>query len=281
MQPDPHAIQIRVDGSCFVEEGYKSGYAGFVAYPDDSAEQQIIFEGFHESNIYRMELAAIIAAMEWVREAQPAATRVQIFSDSLTVVQNISREPFWHKQKWRNAQGRPIEHDDLWRKFHAARKNTGMRVDFGWNKGKSTPLLKKVDKAAKLAAHTGTDVDRGYRPGKIGRPRNKGNATMFPAAGQATVIRVYRSRVVGKSKESKINFEMYDPATDTCGAKYFAYAQPHVGAQLHRQNAFLVQTNDNPQYPQIVSVLQEIPLPKARKKPASARSSSSAAAAGS
>lgn len=280
MQPDPHAIQLRVDGSCFVEQGYKSGYAGYVVYPEDPTEHEVIIQGFRESTIYRMELAAIIAALEWVREQRFPGRRVQVFSDSLTVINNIAREPFWYKQRWRNAQGRPIEHDDLWRRFHAARRNAcanGVRVDFGWNKGKSTPLLKRVDKAAKGAAQTGIDVDRGYRPGKISRPRNKGNATLLPANGQDLIIRVYRSRVVGKEKENRINFELYDPATDTCGTKHFAYAQPDIGAQMHRQHAYRVQTNDNPQYPQILAVLEDVPLPKVRKASASSESETSAA----
>jgi hypothetical protein len=95
--------------------------------------------------------------------------------------------------KWRNVHGRPIEHSELWKQFLSLRSKVGVRVDFGWVPGKSTPLLKKVDKAAKEAARAGTTVDRGYRPGKIGRAKTKGAATMFPAAGQVVIVRVYGS----------------------------------------------------------------------------------------
>ena len=93
---------------------------------------------------------------------------------------------------------------------------------------------------------------------------------MFPAAGQVAVIRVYGSRLVAKTEENRIKFEIYDEAAQQCGAKHFAYAQPVVGAELHRQRAFRVRMNDNPKYPQIVAVLEEIPLATRRKKPASA-----------
>jgi len=111
-----------------------------------------------------------------------------------------------------------------------------VRVDFGLVKGKSNPLLKKVDRTAKEAARSGMAVDRGYRPGKIGRPKTKGGgSTMFPADGQALVIRVYGSRLVGRTGENRVTFEIYDEATNQYGAKHFAYATPEVGSELHRQ----------------------------------------------
>jgi len=269
MQRDPHAVQIFVDGSCFMERNRQSGYAGFVLRPDGSAEQEILFHGVRESTNNRMELAACVAAMEWLRQEHRAANRVQIFSDSRYVIDNIARAPFWQKNKWRNLQGRPIENHDLWKAFQTARSKTGVRVDFGWMKGKSDALVKKVDRTAKEAAQSGIAIDRGYVVGKIGRAKTKGTATMFPASGQTMTIRVYGSRVVGKAKENRIKFELYDEASNQYSAKHFAYAQPNVGGELHRQRAFRVEMNDNPKYPQVLRVLEEIPLPSARKKPVS------------
>jgi ribonuclease HI len=266
VQQDPHAVQLFVDGSCFVHSKREAGYAGFVLYPDNPVEQQIVFNGFRQSTIPRMELAACIAAMEWLRQSSPGASRVQIFSDSRYVIDSVPRAPYWHRNKWRNAQGRPVEHSDLWKEFLSARSKAGVRVDFGWVKGKSSALLRKVDKTAKEAARSGTGFDRGYKAGKIGRPKTKGGAsTMFPAAGQVVVVRVYGSRLVGSTDENKITFEMYDERTNQCGPKHFAYAQPEVGGELHRQRAFRVQMNDNPKYPQVLRVLEEIPIPKTKK----------------
>src|SRR5262249_17798417 len=148
-----------------------------------------------------------------------------------------------------------------------ARSKAGVRVDFGWVKGKSDALRKMVDRAAKRAAQSGTEIDRGYRPGKIGRAMTKGGAaTMYPAASEGLAIRVYGFRLVGKTGENVIKFEIYDEATQQCGGRHFAYALPTVGVELHRHHGFRVQMNDNPKYPQIVAVLEEIPLPGKRKK---------------
>jgi ribonuclease HI len=282
MERDPHALQIFVDGSCFMHDGRRSGYAGYVVRPDGSPEEEIVFRGFEESTNNRMELSACIAALEWIREERPLVGRVQIFSDSRYVIDNIPRAPYWQRDGWRNAQGRPIEHWELWKQFLTAWSKAGVRVHFGWMKGKADPLRKKVDQAAKQAAQSGTDIDRGYRPGKIGRAKTKGgSATMYPAKGEVLPIRVYSSRVVGKTKENFIKFETYDEATQQCSTKFYAYAQPTVGAELHRHHAYRVQMNDNPKYPQILAIIEEIPLPAKGKKPPSAKPVSTPAAAGS
>src|SRR6516162_8786528 len=101
MQPDPHALQVSVDGSCLAHQGRRSGYAGIVEWPD-GAIQEIIFSGYEESTINRMELAACLAALEWVIDKRPRVHRVQIFSDSQYVIDSIPRTPYWQRDRWRN-----------------------------------------------------------------------------------------------------------------------------------------------------------------------------------
>lgn len=267
MQPDPNAIQIFVDGSLLVHQGRRAGYTAHVLYRDNPVEEEIIFEGFQESTINRMELSAVIEVLKWVRRTRPPATRIQIFSDSRYVIDNIPRAPTWQKSKWRNAQGRPLENTDLWKNFLSARSRSGLPVHFGWVRGKSSALLKRVDASAKTAARSALAVDYGYCPGKIGRAvRKGGTTTMFPAAGHSLAIRIFGSTLAGKTKENRIRFELYDESTGEVGAKHFAYAQPEVGAQLHRQHVFRVQMNDNPEYPQILRILEEVPLANRRKR---------------
>lgn len=269
MERDPNALQVFVDGSCLAHDGRRSGYAGHVLQPDGSIDE-IVFRGFRESTINRMELSACIAALEWIREERPRVERVQIFSDSRYVIDNIPRARYWRTNGWRNLQGRPIEHRDLWKKFLSAWSKTSKLVHFGWAKGKADAVRKTVDRGAKDAAKAGTRIDPGYIVGKIGRAKTKGgSATMFPAAGQTLAIRVYGSRSVNRTDEHRIKFEIYDEVTQQCGAKHFAYAQSAIGNELHRQRVFRVRANDNPKYPQILVVLDEIPLPS-KKKAASA-----------
>jgi len=268
MKGDPHAVQISVDGSCYPNEGRRSGYAGVVVYPDQSMEHEVLFQGFEESTINRMELSACIAAMEWVRDEGIGRryNRVEIFSDSQYLVNGQSSAPFWQKGKWRTAAGRPIDNWDLWKAFLTTRSKAGVRIDVHKVPNKSTPLLKYVDKLAKAAAKSHPRIDRGLVVGKIGRAKLKGTATMFPAANQELVIRIVGSKAVGPSRENRFVFEVFDENAMTYLAKHFAYCTPEMGALLHRQRGFRVRMNNVPDYPQIVEVVQEVVLPKAERK---------------
>lgn len=268
MIADPHAVQISVDGSCFPKEKRKSGFAGVVVYPDEQIEQQVVFQGFKESTINRMELAACIAAMEWVKDEGVGRryTRVQIFSDSDYVVKWQFSAPFWQSAKWRNSAGRPVDNWQLWKDFLSAKSKAGVRIDICKVRNKSTPLLQRVDKLAKAAAKSHPRIDRGLVVGKIGRANIKGNSTMFPAANQVLVIRIVGLKVVGPTRENRIVFEVFDESTATYISKHFAYCTPETGALLHRQRGFRVRMNDKADYPQILEVEQEVPLPKTERR---------------
>jgi hypothetical protein len=146
------------------------------------------------------------------------------------------------------------------------RSKAGIRIDICKVQKKSTALLKLVDKLARAAAKSPSRIDRGFIVGKIGRAKIKGNPTSFPAANQVLVIRVVRSRTVGKAPENRFVFEVFDENAMIYISKHYAYCTPEIGAQLHRQRGFRVRMNDNPTYPQIVDVIEEVPLPKPERK---------------
>jgi ribonuclease HI len=265
---DPHAVQIFVDGSSYPNEQRRSGYAGIVIYPDDPNEHPVLFQGFRQSTISRMELSAVIAAMQWARIERIGSkySRVQIFSDSKYVVDGQYNAPKWQKLKWHTSSGPPAANEDLWKEFLSSRAKAGVRVDIGKVGGKSTPLLRRVDKLAKTAAKSHPRVDRGLITGKIGRSIIKGPASLFPAENQVLVIRVVRSSAVGRSGENRFVFEVYDESAGNYTSKHIAYCTPTTGAQLHRQRGFRVKMNGNADYPQILEVLEEVLLPKHKHK---------------
>jgi hypothetical protein len=181
-------------------------------------------------------------------------------------VNGRSSAPFWQKAKWCNAAGRPIENHDLWKQFLLARAKAGIRIDICKVLNKSTPVLKQVDKLAKSAAKSHPRVDRGLVVGKIGRAKIKGTPTMFPAADQVIVARIVKSKTVGPTRVNKFVFEVFDETSSTYVSKHIAYCSPAIGAELHRQRGFRVRLNDNPKYPQILEVLEEVALPKTERK---------------
>ena len=166
------------------------------------------------------------------------------------------------KNDWRNQHGNRRENSDLWKQLFSAQAKTGMAVHFEWTLGKKSPVLKKVDKAAKAAAtRGGPDIDRGYKPGAIERSVVEGVATRFPAKGQSAVIRPYRKNLLG-SGEEKVRFDIFSEGMQTYVESCYASASTALAAELHRQHGYRVRFNDSPQYPQILAIIEEVPLPK-------------------
>jgi ribonuclease HI len=269
MQLDPHAIHIYTDGSCYRNPGGASGCAAVVHYPDQMMreDQQLLDFGCAESSNNRMELLACIRALRWIRENEPwvGVGRVQVITDSLYVKDNIGRSPTWKKNDWRNRYGEPKENWDLWKQLISAQQKVRTRVSFEWTPGKKSPILKRVDKAAKAAAKRGgIDVDRGYSGGQVARSMVKGAATRFAASGQTAVVRIYRKNVMA-SGENKVRFNVVADDLQSYAASCYAYASPEISFGLHRQHGYRVRFNANPNYPQIIEVVEEAKLPSPPK----------------
>lgn len=265
MSLDPRAVHIYTDGSCYRNPGGSSGCAAIVRYPEHLGrdDEQIVDFGCSESGNNRMELLACIHTLQWIRSNSPwtGVSRVQVFTDSSYVKDNIIRASGWRRNGWRNQFDEPIENRDLWKEFLSCQKRVGITVHFEWTAGKKTPILKTVDRAAKVAAKRGGhDVDRGFRPGTIAKSLVKGAATRFPANGQLAVIRPYRKTLLGKS-ENKVRFDVFSEDSGTYAQSCYALASPVIAAELHRQHGYRVRFNDSPNYPQIIEIIEEVTIP--------------------
>ncbi len=99
-----------------------------------------------------MELLACIRVLKWIREngSWDSVTRVQIFTDSQYVKENMARARGWKRNDWRNRHNEPRENADLWNQLISAHTKVGITVHFEWTLGKKSPVLKRVDKAIKL-----------------------------------------------------------------------------------------------------------------------------------
>jgi len=74
------------------------------------------------------------------------------------------------------------------------------------------------------------------------------------------VIRSYRKTPIKKTEE-KIRFDIFSEDTSTYTASCYALATPSLAADLHRQHGYRVRFNDDPNYPQIVEIIEEVPIP--------------------
>jgi hypothetical protein len=133
-----------------------------------------------------------------------------------------------------------------------------IRTEIIWKKGKKSPTLKMVDRAAKDAGKAPRKFDRGFRLGKVARSKiAKGSPSMYTAKGGTETIRIYRSGIIGK-RSHKITFDLYDEKAARYAEKCYAYAEIDMVSQLHRQHCYRVRFNDVPKHPMIEEVIEEI-----------------------
>lgn len=270
MTLDSRAIYIQADGSCYQNPGGKSGCAAVVHFPEhlDRPDEQIVDFGCAESSINRMEVMACVDALKWVCRNAPwdGVTRVIIVTDSIYITENVVRACGWKKARWRNRYGEPMANEDLWDKLLKTQTKAaklGLRIDFKWEKGKKTAIAKQADKAAKIAAKRGgIEVDIERRPGSVSRSMVAGGtAQRFPAAGQVVVIRPYAKKIMYKG-ENRISFHIYEEATQTYVNKFYAFADPVLGAEVHNGNGHRVRFNTDPNYPKLLERIEGVLLPK-------------------
>ncbi len=265
MSFDLRALKIYIDGSCQQNPGGAGGFAARIEYPfgSDLPDELIEYTGYFETNNNRMGLHACVFAHEWILEQGEdlGVQHVQIVSDSKYVFDNYHRAAGWSTNGWRNVHGRPLENIDLWKDLLRVRRKLGfrVRVEVKLIAGKSTPVTKMVDQEAKAAAALPTEVDRGFRSGKIGRAKsNTGKAAkLFAAAGQEITIRVYQTMPIRRG-EQKIKFQLYSAQVKDFVEKFVAYADAALGNELHRQHAYIVRMNDVAAYPRILEIVGEL-----------------------
>jgi ribonuclease HI len=262
---DLRALKIYIDGSCRRNPGGAGGLAARIEYPFewDLPDELIDYVGYFETSNNRMELRACVFAHEWILERAESlgVQHIQVLTDSKYVFDNYHRAAGWSTTAWRNMHGRPIENIDLWKELLRLRRKLGfrIRIEMALIPGKSTPITKIVDKDAKAAATLPTEVDRGFRSGKVGRARNNPGkaAKLFSACGQEVTIRVYQTVLV-RREEQKIKFELYSAEAKDFVEKFVAYADAVLGNSLHRQHAYVVRMNDVPEYPRILEIVGEV-----------------------
>lgn len=109
-------ITIYTDGSSLGNPG-PGGYCSIIL---QAAKEKIIKGGEKYTTNNRMEMMAMITALEWVKKNTPAAN-IQLYSDSNLLIQSLNKN--WKRKK----------NLDLWQRLDAARED--LNTTFHWIKG--------------------------------------------------------------------------------------------------------------------------------------------------
>ena len=126
-------MKIFTDGGCTGNPG-PGGWAALLLIDEDNPVE--LSGGDPSTTNNRMELTAVIEALESVSLRYGADTPVEIHTDSQYVQKGISQwMKGWIAKGWKTAAGKPVKNKDLW--LILRELDTRMDVKWYWVKGHS------------------------------------------------------------------------------------------------------------------------------------------------
>ena len=152
-------VDIYTDGSCITNPG-RGGFGTVILYGEYRKE---LSGGFRRTTNNRMELFAVIAGLEAIKEP----CRVRVFSDARYVVDAVNKgwAQRWRERGWRRNRKKDAINPDLWARLLdlIALHDT----EFLWVKGHSGNAGNERADALAFGGAVGSDLDRdeGYERG--------------------------------------------------------------------------------------------------------------------
>ncbi len=255
---NPYAGQIYIDGSCLSNPGGRGGIAGLLEMPEQ--EPELIFQqGYVNTTNNRMEIRALIKALEYVKEKSEnlkarGISNIEVQSDSEYAVKCYNSVEQWRTNKWKSATGTPIQNTDLLKKLITLKTSVRFSHRVCQVLGKSTVITKMVDKLAKAAAkRVLLKTDEGYIKAKISRTSVKGATQPFDASGEELVVRIFEHKRLSRRNDSmyKVKFEICTPSGIE---KYYAYTSSEIDQLLDRWHYYKTKFNDDPRNPYMEAI---------------------------
>jgi ribonuclease HI len=159
-------ITVYTDGSALGNPG-PGGYGVVIQTVNGKTHE--FSQGYQHTTNNRMEMVAVITALETLKD-NPKAT-ITVHSDSQYVINGITKgwAKGWRKRGWKKSDGKPALNPDLW----------GLMLDlvdlfpkltFKWVRGHAgNTLNERADVLATTAAASGGSrlVDKGYMRGTL------------------------------------------------------------------------------------------------------------------
>lgn len=121
-------VRIYTDGACKGNPG-PGGWGALLRVGEREKE---LFGGEPDTTNNRMELAAVINALAWLKRA----CEVEIYTDSQYVRNGITEWlGQWRRRGWKTADGKPVKNLDLWQ---ALEREAGRhKIRWHWVRGHS------------------------------------------------------------------------------------------------------------------------------------------------
>ncbi len=133
-------VEIYADGAC---KG-NPGPGGWGVFMRAGAHEKELWGGERDTTNNRMELTAVIRALEALKRPVP----VRLYTDSKYVQQGISAWIHnWKRNGWRTADKKPVKNADLWQELDVLARQ--FQVEWTWVKGHAgNPGNERADELA-------------------------------------------------------------------------------------------------------------------------------------
>lgn len=153
MQIEDLHIVIHADGACSGNPG-PGGWAATVEF--NTVVTTTLQGGDPETTNNRMELEAVLRALEYVTETGLRPASILLRLDSQYVLQGLETWcESWASRGWQDARGREIKNPDLWRQLWVYRLHYTHALEFEHVRGHSgDPANERVDRLAVAARDT-------------------------------------------------------------------------------------------------------------------------------
>ena len=131
-------IQIYTDGGCSGNLG-PGGWAYVIVRNNEEGrgDSTLLAEKWgaeRSTTNNRMELQAVIAALEALSLLQPGTEKATLFTDSQYVQKGITEWIHkWKRNSWRTSDKKPVKNQDLWQELDAL--TLRVPVTWAWVKG--------------------------------------------------------------------------------------------------------------------------------------------------
>ena len=172
-------ITIYTDGAASPNPG-PGGYGAVIFGLPDRPEPMEIHHGFRLTTNNRMEILAVVAALE----ATPAGSSVKVFSDSRYVVDAVSKSwaEGWKARGWMRSQKEPALNPDLWERLLNLVKERSVNLE--WVKGHAGNQWNERADALAVTASQGRDLpdDLGYQASDENRAADRPESSWQPAS---------------------------------------------------------------------------------------------------
>ena len=118
--------EIYTDGACSGNPG-PGGWGVVILQDSEPAE---LYGGEAQTTNNRMEMTAVIKALEFFPDGQPLI----LYTDSSYVKDGITKWiAGWKRNGWRTSQRKPVKNQDLWQAID--QQSMRLEIDWRWVKG--------------------------------------------------------------------------------------------------------------------------------------------------